>query len=70
MIGGVAASFLIVALSAFRLNPDREAGGPAGGSGGFQLVAGSDVPTADFLTAFYGTVIPAGIHCAPSIAVA
>jgi len=38
------ASFLIVALSAFRLDPDAEGRGPASGSGGFNLVAQSDQP--------------------------
>jgi putative ABC transport system permease protein len=39
-----AASFLIVATSAFRLDPEAEARGRAGGSGGFALVAQSDQP--------------------------
>ncbi len=39
-----AASFLIVALSAFRLDPTREGNGREGGSGGFNLVAQSDQP--------------------------
>ncbi len=39
-----AASFLIVALSAFRLDPASLASGPHSGSGGFSLVAQSDAP--------------------------
>ena len=39
-----AASFLIVALSAFRLDPNAESGGRTSGSGGFNLVAQSDQP--------------------------
>jgi putative ABC transport system permease protein len=39
-----AASFLIVALSAFRLDPDRESRGRTSGSGGYDLVAQSDQP--------------------------
>jgi putative ABC transport system permease protein len=39
-----AASFLIVALSAFRLDPASESQGQASGSGGFDLVAQSDQP--------------------------
>lgn len=39
-----AASFLIVALSAFRLDPDSLGLGRDGGSGGFSLVAQSDQP--------------------------
>ncbi len=39
-----AASFLIVALSAFRLDPAGESRGKASGSGGFDLVAQSDQP--------------------------
>jgi hypothetical protein len=38
------ASFLIVALSAFRLDPAAEGRGPTSGSGGFDLVAQSDQP--------------------------
>jgi putative ABC transport system permease protein len=39
-----AASFLIVALSAFRLDPASESGSHEGSSGGFSLVAQSDQP--------------------------
>jgi hypothetical protein len=39
-----AASFLIVAMSAFRLDPDAEGRGRASGAGGFNLVAQSDQP--------------------------
>ena len=39
-----AASFLIVALSAFRLDPAAEGRGRASGSGGFNVVAQSDLP--------------------------
>ena len=39
-----AASFLIVALSAFRLDPAAEGRGLGSGSGGFDLVAQSDQP--------------------------
>ncbi|MGD9720231.1 MAG: FtsX-like permease family protein [Pirellulales bacterium] len=39
-----AASFLIVALSAFRLDPRAESTGHDSGSGGFNLVASSDQP--------------------------
>ncbi len=39
-----AASFLIVALSAFRLDPQTESGGRDSGSGGFNLVASADLP--------------------------
>ena len=39
-----AASFLIVALSAFRLDPTAVGAGPDSGSGGFTLVAQSDQP--------------------------
>jgi hypothetical protein len=39
-----AASFLIVAVSAFRLDPSRQAGDRGGGTGGFALVAESDQP--------------------------
>jgi hypothetical protein len=39
-----AASFLIVALSAFRLDPDTLSNGRGSGSGGFALVAQSDAP--------------------------
>jgi hypothetical protein len=39
-----AASFLIVAMSAFRLDPDAEGRGRASGAGGFSLVAQSDQP--------------------------
>ncbi|MEX2114570.1 MAG: ABC transporter permease [Pirellulales bacterium] len=39
-----AASFLIVALSAFRLDPTAESQGRASGSGGFAIVASSDQP--------------------------
>ena len=39
-----AASFLIVALSAFRLDPAAEGQGKSSGSGGFNLVAGTDQP--------------------------
>lgn len=38
------ATFLIVAMSAFRLNPEEVARGRNGGSGGFALVAQSDQP--------------------------
>jgi len=39
-----AASFLIVAISAFRLDPAQEVNRKDGGSGGFELVAQSDQP--------------------------
>jgi hypothetical protein len=39
-----AASFLIVAVSAFRLDPSRQAGDRGSGTGGFALVAESDQP--------------------------
>ena len=39
-----AASFLIIALSAFRLDPAAEGRGPDSGSGGFNVVAQSDLP--------------------------
>ncbi len=38
------ASFLIVAISAFQLDPAAEGTGPASGSGGFSLIAESDQP--------------------------
>ena len=39
-----AATFLIVVVSAFRLDPDKEAKSPDGGTAGFNLVAESDQP--------------------------
>jgi putative ABC transport system permease protein len=39
-----AASFLIVALSAFRLDPDREGQGRTSGGGGYSVIAQSDQP--------------------------
>jgi putative ABC transport system permease protein len=44
-IGLVAtATFLIVAISAFRLDPPADTGNPNSGSGGFELIAQSDQP--------------------------
>ncbi len=49
-----AACFLIVATSAFRLDPKRESQGRSGGSGGFALLAESDQPIYQDLNAESG----------------
>lgn len=49
-----AASFLIIAVSAFRLDPPEAVGNRAGGSGGFSLMAQSDQPLYQSLGAAEG----------------